>query len=184
MTLEDMKIYCLEEVQTVPSSEYIYLFLLLTFGSALLIGLFGNEKGLRYALRLILVVYCILLYSSMVVFRETTTRTCHMIPFRSLLTVATSELSISSDYIMNIVVFVPIGFLLFYQKSSKLKEIDLLVFSIICMFFSISIELSQYMLRRGTSEIDDVITNTMGGILGVILALFTNIIILKKSFNI
>ena len=71
--------------------------------------------------------------------------------------------------ILNILFFIPYGFLLSallnnFQIKSKKK-----VFLITCIsgcFLSIVIELLQLIFKLGLSEIDDVIHNTLGAIIG------------------
>ncbi|UPM54725.1 VanZ family protein [Gottfriedia acidiceleris] len=59
----------------------------------------------------------------------------------------------------NIILFVPFGFILTSIKSSK-KVI------LIGLFLSVSIEVVQFMMSFRTSDIDDVILNTIGTYIG------------------
>lgn len=63
---------------------------------------------------------------------------------------------------MNIIAFVPVGFLAGYAiKKMTLKKV---IFVGLCI--SISIETMQLLFHRGLSEVDDVIHNTIGCIIG------------------
>lgn len=66
------------------------------------------------------------------------------------------------DSVLNIVLFVPLGFLLpfLYKKYKHISSVALTGF-----LFSLSIEIVQ-MFGRGATDINDLITNTMGAILG------------------
>ena len=66
------------------------------------------------------------------------------------------------DTILNIVLFVPLGFFLplLYKKYSRISNIALTGF-----LFSLSIEIVQ-MFGRGSTDINDLITNTVGVSLG------------------
>ena len=66
------------------------------------------------------------------------------------------------DAILNIVLFVPLGFFLplLYKKYSRISNIALTGF-----LFSLSIEIVQ-MFGRGSTDINDLITNTVGASLG------------------
>lgn len=66
------------------------------------------------------------------------------------------------DTILNIVLFVPLGFFLplLYKKYSRISNIALTGF-----LFSLSIEIVQ-MFGRGSTDINDLITNTVGASLG------------------
>ena len=66
------------------------------------------------------------------------------------------------DTVLNIVLFVPLGFFLplLYKKYSRISNIALTGF-----LFSLSIEIVQ-MFGRGSTDINDLITNTIGASLG------------------
>ena len=67
----------------------------------------------------------------------------------------------SIQNVLNILAFIPYGFL-FPKKSWKILIISVLV-------FSSGIELIQYIWVLGWCEIDDVICNTLGAVLGFLL---------------
>ena len=63
---------------------------------------------------------------------------------------------------MNIVVFVPLGVLL----AIPYKDIKLSSVFVLSVLSSILIEVLQFVLKRGFAEIDDVLHNTLGALLG------------------
>jgi glycopeptide antibiotics resistance protein len=67
------------------------------------------------------------------------------------------------QYINNIIFFIPFGFLL----SGNVKDWKKVVVIGFCS--SAFIELTQYVTARGLAEIDDVISNTLGVVIGVLL---------------
>ncbi|WP_142336082.1 VanZ family protein [Bacillus toyonensis] len=71
----------------------------------------------------------------------------------------------STAYLLNIVLFMPLGFLLptIWPQFRKMKNTIYAGF-----FFSLAIELSQLLNSRIT-DIDDVFTNTLGAIIGYVL---------------
>lgn len=79
------------------------------------------------------------------------------------------------DTLLNIVLFIPFGFLvpLLYKKYYKPNKIVLLGF-----LFSLSIEIIQ-MFGMGSTDINDLITNVMGTFLGYRICKFIS----KKSGN-
>ena len=82
-----------------------------------------------------------------------------------------------AEYILNILLFIPLGFLLpiIWPNTNKIKQVVLSGVS-----FSLLIELSQLFTNRQT-DIDDVLMNTLGTILGYLL--FSILIrIVKKTF--
>ena len=60
----------------------------------------------------------------------------------------------------NIICFIPFGGLLCRNKTGALKVL------IISVLFSVAIEALQYVFGTGVTEIDDVILNTFGSMLG------------------
>ena len=67
-----------------------------------------------------------------------------------------------AENILNILMFVPMGFLV----SVSLKKRSLLKILGIGCGFSLSIEIPQLVCRRGVFSVDDVIHNTLGFIIG------------------
>ena len=68
------------------------------------------------------------------------------------------------ETLLNIAAFMPAGlFLMLLSASNKFKGK-----AIICFLISILFEVTQYLLMVGTSDLTDVITNTLGGILGIL----------------
>jgi glycopeptide antibiotics resistance protein len=81
------------------------------------------------------------------------------------------------EYIFNILLFIPLGFLLpiIWPDKNTIKQVVLSGVS-----FSLLIELSQLFTNRRT-DIDDVLMNTLGTILGYLLfSIFIRIV--KKTF--
>lgn len=66
------------------------------------------------------------------------------------------------DTILNVILFIPLGFFLplLYKKYKRISKIALTSF-----LFSLSIEIVQ-MFGRGSTDINDLITNTVGASLG------------------
>ncbi len=67
----------------------------------------------------------------------------------------------------NVVAFVPFGFLLpaMWPKGEKHHP---LAVGIVTMTFSVVVEVLQFLTRSGSADVDDVILNTLGGLLGYI----------------
>ena len=71
--------------------------------------------------------------------------------------------AVLENLVGNIVGFVPFGFILplIYKRKRRLWLITLLTLE-----FSLMIELTQLVLKVGSCDVDDVILNTLGGMLG------------------
>lgn len=99
-------------------------------------------------------------------------RNINLIPFKD--SVMLNQRIDLSEIINNIIIFIPFGGLLgiIDKKSSFLKKI------MIILLFSLAIELSQFVFGLGATDITDIITNTLGGIVGLLIYQF-----LKKLFK-
>ncbi|HJP81116.1 MAG TPA: VanZ family protein [Candidatus Saccharimonadales bacterium] len=87
------------------------------------------------------------------VLTEFQTRTLNFIPFTGHL----------SEMVENILIFIPFGFFI----SAALKNIDFWKKLFFIFVFSLAIETIQYLLAIGVSDITDIITNTLGGLMGL-----------------
>ncbi|MEI5906721.1 VanZ family protein [Bacillus spongiae] len=70
---------------------------------------------------------------------------------------------LTDNFFGNIIAFMPFGFLvpILWTKLQKLRSVALL-----SAFFSLTIEVVQYITKLGACDIDDIILNTAGGIVG------------------
>lgn len=88
-----------------------------------------------------------------------------LIPFLSIMeTLQFATLrGIVNSLVMNIILFVPFGFFLYIMTRRALLT------TVFACLMSISIEVLQYVLPIGRiSNVDDVILNTLGGIIGML----------------
>ena len=182
--------YLLNLVNGVPHEVYIILLVVFCLGAVGLIGVKGWSKGLRYALGLLLTEYVFLLYASTAIFRKAAkVRSYDFTPFWSY-----SKPELMQENIMNAVVFVPVGVLIGFMlngswtsqaakpsaRCSRLASSNerqgrgtvrhgWLIALATGLCISGSIEGMQFFLKRGFSEVDDVMHNTVGCILGYML---------------
>lgn len=75
-----------------------------------------------------------------------------------------SGLAVFIQYINNILFFVPFGF--FLSESAELKWTWILIWGLAA---SLCVEITQYITARGLAEIDDVISNTAGTMIGYLM---------------
>ena len=97
-------------------------------------------------------------------------RSVNLVPFLTIAEYIRFILSLSGKWLAgiinisgNLAVFSPLGYMtaLLFPKMRKWKRILIFAAS-----FSILIEILQYILACGSSDIDDVILNSLGGVLG------------------
>lgn len=100
-------------------------------------------------------------------------RSLNLIPF------AGTSFSNLYQIVENIIAFVPFGLLL----SINLKATDLWrKLTYICAL-SVAVEITQYIFAIGNTDITDVITNTLGGLIGLLLYDATNKHIESKKLD-
>lgn len=113
---------------------------------------------------LVLGGYVFILFSSTVFFRGTILdKGCNLIPFWSYIAYFKGEDdSLLNENIMNVVVFVPVGLL----AGLASRSINLLRALLIGVCISITIEVLQFTFEKGFAELDDVMHNTLGCMIG------------------
>ncbi|WP_018922658.1 VanZ family protein [Salsuginibacillus kocurii] len=75
--------------------------------------------------------------------------------------------------VFNVLLFIPFG-VFFFLKLRSISRV-IVKTSLVAMFFSVLIETMQYILAIGrTTNIDDVILNTLGAFLGAVIGSFFN----------
>lgn len=110
-----------------------------------------------------LVVLLVLLYCSTVIYRKDGVETgINLMPFWSYYAIMDGKEQMVLEKILNVLVYIPIGFLCgIVFKEKKLKYAI-----IIGAASSVMIEISQYLFEKGFAELDDVIHNTAGCMVG------------------
>ena len=149
--------------------EYIYegglsLFIL---GTVLILAFECVRNGWRKIAKLLLIEYVFLIYCSTVIFRETNDTTKYkpttIETYKEI--IEKGSLRIDPEILMNVLVFVPLGLLV----CSAIKSVKWWQTLMIGCGMSVSIELLQYILKRGTTEFGDVLHNTLGCLIGAAL---------------
>ena len=156
---------CLTEINDCLP-EWLYWMLLGVFclGILLIILFRKANDGWRLASGLLLLEYVFLIYSVTVIFRGTMAEHKYrLIPFWGyrLLIEEGKTLCVYSNF-WNILALVPVGFLM----GISFKKTESKTVLLIGMLMSISIEVLQFVLMRGFAELDDVIHNTGGCMIG------------------
>ena len=125
------------------------------------------KDTIRFVALVALIDYIALLFASTFVFRsESSSFDYDLTPLWSYRAILSGEIHLLIENSLNIVLFIPIGFLCrnCFPKCEWWK--------IICFgsFISFTIESFQLYFKRGFSELDDVLHNTLGCILGYVIA--------------
>ena len=122
-----------------------------------------NKCKMIRTLSFVIAVLFILIFT---IFRNTTLleKQKVFIPFKAIFTLCSVGWGGHGKYIAwgllaNILLFIPLGFALFQNNRERWKII-------IPFLISLTVETIQYYTRLGTFEVDDLICNTLGGLLG------------------
>ncbi len=147
----------------VPVEIYEGLLSLFCLGAVILFAIKGIKHGLRSVAGLLLVEYVFLIYCSTVFFRPVSEgKKYDFHPFWSYVAIRDGGSELIAENIMNVLVFVPMGFLL----GMVFRKISLWKIIIVGFCMSMSIEALQFFFHRGVSEVDDVMHNTLGCMIG------------------
>ena len=78
--------------------------------------------------------------------------------------------AVAANLLGNVLLFVPLGYFLpsFFARERLRPHFTIPI----CMCISIAVEISQFMTHTGSLDVDDVILNTLGGIIGYLIYAF------------
>lgn len=147
--------------------------LVLLAGTVLIASLAGIMRSFRRLDKGKLAVFILYLvsvaYISLFSRGDGNDTTIRMIPFASLMQARTATTNMLNHMLLNVAMFVPMGFLfpmIYPQKLSRGSYIAGIGF-----MSSVAIESTQLVLRLGQCDIDDIIANTLGAVCGYLLYL-------------
>lgn len=164
--------YIITQICLIPSYIYGVVLVIFIVGCIILVVM-KQSRQLEKMLLLLLFEYIYMIFGTTVIFRQSLPdRQFYLIPFWSYAEKPYGHVLLLPETIVNICMFVPIGFLsCFILKSTDWRKV-LLVGAVI----SLAIEISQFIFLKGFSEFDDVFHNTLGSMIGFIIYKFVNCI--------
>ncbi len=169
---DEFKQYIISLYKDIPQEVYEGLLSVFCLGVVLFMVFKGVRTGFKWSSVLLLIEYVFLVFCSTVIFRPTgETRQYDFHPFWSY-----DRPELLVENIMNVIVFIPIGMILGsllrvkgswtkYGSWFKVNGSWLIVLLIGCCI-SITVEALQFWFMKGFSEVDDVMHNTVGCLLG------------------
>ena len=165
----EFKQYIINLYHDIPQEVYEGLLSIFCIGLVVFIAWKGFKTGLRYSATLLLIEYVFLIFCSTVIFRAT--GATRQYDFHLFWSYDRPDLLIEN--IMNVIVFIPVGMMLGSLlrvkgswTSQATKSITWLVALLIGCSISITVEALQFFFMRGFSEVDDVMHNTLGCLIG------------------
>lgn len=178
-----MFIYQIIAIHSRPWSEREVMF----FGSVIIAGalLLLAAAGMRRIQKtqaagaLAVLVYTVLVFGSTVFTRGVTDRQCELTLFwswREML--AGRDMAMLEQILLNCVMLAPVGFLMPVVAGRRVRPAIALA---VGLLLSGTIEVSQYIFRRGLFELDDIMHNSLGCMLGCMAANAVLVFLLKRK---
>lgn len=161
----EIRVYATFVAGNIPLGIYWVLLGMFLIGLLVLIWWKGFWLGLSYCSTLLLSEWTFLILCATIIFRETgAERGYNLIPFWSYFDYRQHSyfMEMFSENILNVLLFVPVGFL----AGCGLQGMTLKKMLFLGGGLSIFIELFQFFLKKGFCEIDDVIHNLVGCLIG------------------
>lgn len=159
---EDVWHYLQHFLQSTPS-DLLHVFGWILFLTTILSILVCRTKVFRYVIGLLLLEYVSILYYLTIYYRKVNLiHNYNFEPFWSYKAYASGMESLLAEIILNILVFIPVGLLLGIALNTATWKKAFITG--VCI--SIMIEISQFIFKRGFSELDDVIHNVVGCLVG------------------
>ena len=185
--------FLLSIIRNVLTALYQYFWLSLLIALLMTICylfVYDNNKsgqGLRETMKLWLstfksssefrILFFLCFYAVMIFFRTVLNRNLWLNPLNNMFggwwiyeKDSSGNLSLTTDCIENIILFIPFSFLSLWLLSKKRKEENIGKLTIqnirYSLLLTLVIEFSQLFLRVGTFQISDIVYNALGGILG------------------
>lgn len=155
--------YIRQHFREIPTSVSVGFLLVFVIGTLLFLILLGFKNGWKWSVRLLLCEYLFFILSSTVLFRAIhEVRQYNLIPLKLYRALQIGEKYSLAECMMNSAIFVPVGLMLGSVIEKEKWWIPLFVGG----GFSILIELSQLIFRRGVMELDDLLLNVLGCMIG------------------
>lgn len=143
--------------------QWLYVVMLLVL-CVVAVGIFTHRDMMRQQLKRLLgvmyVEYLVLMLGSTIVFRDASCSLgVNFMPFWNYTNVT---MDVVLETLFNIAMFVPVGFCTaVFLKHPTARKIFLFSVALSC-----TIELSQYLFAKGFCETNDVMNNSLGGLMG------------------
>lgn len=139
------------------------------------------NRKIQSAFLYAVLIFYVILFLSIVVFKYVSPlelfsenrqvyRSINLLPFQSIKNYLMGTVDVShtvgfNNIVGNIVLFIPLGiYLPLFKKNKKVFGCIISVFAI-----SLSIEIIQYIFGIGATDIDDILLNCAGGIIGILI---------------
>lgn len=172
----EFEVYARSSAANIPSIILWALLAVLIIGFTIIHhNLSGNaSRNYRWrgVARLLSVEYVVLILCTTVIFREARAESdMNLIPFSSYFCIAENSYlkEVAVINFLNVVMFLPIGLLVklaFYSNDNHNVNLNWKGAMVVGLLLSMAIEVLQFVFKKGLCEIDDVIHNVIGCMIG------------------
>ena len=161
----ELQSYFLSAVERVPGGVCWILIAIFGIGAIALVWSRGLREGLRMGSILLLLEWVFIILGITLFFREERLeRAVNLIPLSSYFHISENSylMEVAAINILNVILFFPLGMLL----GLGFRRITWRKVFLLCLVGSVLIELLQLIFMRGLCEVDDVIHNVVGCMMG------------------
>lgn len=128
------------------------------------------KKGLHNLLLYsVLGIYILILFAFLFL-KRTEFQSVNLVPFLSIMNYLNGDMLArafsANNIIGNIALFIPLGVYITLLNGNKKASVNNVC---IIALVSVIVEIAQYLFKVGATDIDDVILNTLGGLLGILI---------------
>lgn len=157
------KEYLEKLLETTPSSVYVLVFCVAFVSIVISLIARGFKNGIRVSSLILMILYATIVLCTTVLFRNGPID-CKIlvVPFGSYVAIDEGNSRLLEENIMNIAVFVPFGIFL----TAGIERLKWWHAAIAGGCLSVVIEFMQFYFKRGSCEVDDIIHNTFGCVIG------------------
>ncbi len=161
----ELQVYFEDGAFAIPKEIYSILLALSCVGFVSLIIWKGWKEGTRYSVVLLFVEWVFLIFGTALLFRDASAeRGYSLMPFISYWEYGEKSYFMERFAInlLNVALFVPVGLLvgLGFRNISWKRVLQL------GFFLSLTIEILQFIFKKGYAEVDDIIHNVVGCLIG------------------
>lgn len=163
------KEYLEKLLETTPSSVYVLVFCVAFVSIVFTLIAKGYKNGLKISSLILMTLYATIVLCTTVVFRSGPID-CKIlvVPFWSYVAIDEGNSRLLEENFMNIAVFVPFGIFL----TAGLERLKWWHAAMAGGCLSVVIEFMQLYFKRGSCEVDDIIHNTLGCVIGYFIVRF------------
>lgn len=143
----------------------LFIFTVILVSIRLTYLIYNKQKIVIYKeiLTFCFILYILFLYY-IVTFQDNNYGTNNFVPFKEIFRYEITSSLFLKNVVGNILLFVPLGLFVTYYVKNK----NFIITLILTIFISCTIEFTQYIIGR-TADIDDIILNSIGGLLGYVI---------------